>query len=202
MGSDLGSVEDAAGYNLRQQLRACRAERDQALKALLERDQAVAAAKVERDQAVAAAKVERDQAVAAAAELRFASQRSEAQSLRNEAQLQKARLRIRADAAAERRSVQRSKRPARGDFDILPDYAVPSNISQRGALDTQVTSTDSMSKEGRPGQATDTLRDRVQKRSRLMSAACTTLRYETTKRRTNDQGVLIGGGRIQHEKPG
>ena len=182
MGSDLGSVEDAAGYHLRQQLRACRAERDQALKALLERDQAVAAAKVERDQAVAAA-----------AELRFSGLRSEAQSLRTEAQLQKARLRIRAAVAAERRSAQRSKRPARGEFEIPSDYAVPSNVSQRGALDTQVTSTDSMSKEGRPGQATDTLRDRVQKRSRLMSAACTTLRYETTKRRTNGQGALIGG---------
>ncbi len=121
MGSDLGSPEDAAGYHLRQQLRACRAERDQALKALLERDQAVA----ERYQAVAAAKVERDQAVAAAAELRFASQRFKAQSLRNQAQLQTARLRIRVAIAAEQRSVERSKRPARGEFDIPSDYAVP-----------------------------------------------------------------------------
>jgi hypothetical protein len=182
-------VDDAAGYDLRQQLRAaaaaslavaaelraCQAERDRV--------------QAERDQAL----VERDQAVVAAAELRAAGQRGEAQSLRNAEALQTARLRIRAIAAAERRSVQRSKRPARGDFDILPDYAVPSNISQRGALDTQVTSTDSMSKEVRPGQATDTLRNRVQKRSRLMSAACTTLRYETTKRRTNGQGALIGG---------
>ncbi len=139
LGSDLGSVEDAAGYHLRQQLRACRAERDQAL--------------LERDQAVAAAKVERDQAVAAAAELRFASQRFEAQSLRNEAQLQKARLRIRAAIAAERRSVERSKRPARGEFNIPSDYAVPSNISQRGALDTQVTVSNEHRLDEQGGQA-------------------------------------------------
>ena len=41
LGSELGSVEDAASYDLRKQLRACQAERDQAL---VERDQAVAAA--------------------------------------------------------------------------------------------------------------------------------------------------------------
>ena len=131
MGSDLGSVEDAAGYHLRQQLRACRAERDQALKALLERDQAVAAAKVERDQAVAA------------------GQRSEAQSLRIAVALEKCRLRIRANAATERRTVLRSQRPVRGAFDLPSDYAVPSSISERGAHDTQVMSTDSISKEGR-----------------------------------------------------
>ena len=135
--------------------------------------------------------MERDQAIAAAAELRAAGQRGEAQSLRNTEALRKARLRIRADAAAKRRSEQR--RPVRGEFNLPPDYAVPSSISQRGALDTQVTSTDSISKEGRPRPARDTLQDRVRKKSRLLGAACTTLRYETTRRRTNDQGVLIGG---------
>ncbi len=69
------------------ELRACEADRDQAL-------------------------AERDRAVAAAAELRVAGQRlqrGEAQSLRNAETLDKARLTIRADTAAERRRVQRSK---------------------------------------------------------------------------------------------
>ena len=134
LGSELGSVEDAAGYHLRQQLRAaaaaalavaaelraCQAERDRALAVAAE----LRACQAERDQAL----VERDQAVVAAAELRAAGQRGEAQSFRNAEALQTARLRIRAIAAAERRSVQRSKRPARGEFDIPSDYAVPSNI--------------------------------------------------------------------------
>ena len=168
MGSEWGSVEDAAGYDLRKQLRACQAERDQAL-------------------------VERDQAVAAADELRFAGQRSEAQSLRITAALEKSRLRIRANAAAERRRLLSSQRPARGEFDIPSDYAVPLSISQRGAHDTQVMSTDSISKEGRQRPATDPLRDRVRKKSRLLGAATTTLRYETTQRRINDGGRIIGG---------
>ena len=134
MGSDLGSVEDAASYHLRQQLRAaavaalavaaelraCQVERD---RVQAESDRVHA----ERDQAL----MERDQAIAAAAELRAAGQRGEAQSLRNAQALQKARLRIRADAAAERRSVQCSQRPVRGAFDLPSDYAVPSSISQR-----------------------------------------------------------------------
>ncbi len=116
--SELGSVEDAAGYDLRQQLRAaaaaslavaaelraCQAERDRV--------------QAERDQAL----VERDQAVVAAAELRAAGQRGKAQSLRNAEALQTARLRIRAIAAAERRSVLRWQRPARGEFDIPYQY--------------------------------------------------------------------------------
>ena len=161
LGSELGSVEDAASYDLRKQLRACQAERDQAL-------------------------VERDQAVAAADELRSAGQRgAEA--------LEKCRLRIRANAATERRTVLRSQRPVRGAFDLPSDYAVPSSISERGAHDTQVMSTDSISKEGRQRPATDPLRDRVRKKSRLLGAASTTLRYETTQRRINDGGRIIGG---------
>ena len=196
LGSELGSVEDAAGYELRQQLRAaaaaslavaaelraCQAERD---RVQAERDRVQA----ERDQAL----VERDQAVAAAAELRAAGQRGEAQSLRNAEALKTARLRIRATAAAERRHVLSSQRPARGEFDLPSDYAVPSSISQRGAHDTQVMSTDSISKEGRQRPAKDLLRERVRKKSRLLGAASTTLRYETTKRRTNHQGDSIGG---------
>jgi hypothetical protein len=184
LGSDLGSVEDTAGYHLRHQLRAAAAAAS-ALAAAAE----LRAFEAQWDRAL----VERDLAIAAAAELRVAVQRGEVLSLRNAGMLQTARLRIRADRAAECRSAKRSQRPVRGEFNLPPDYAVPSNISHRCALDTQVTSTDSISKEGRPRPATDTLRDRVWKRSRLLGAASTTLRYETTGRRTNDQGVLIGG---------
>ena len=49
--------------------------------------------------------------------------------------------------------------PERGIFDLEPDYAVPFNITKRGALETQVRSTDSISNEGRPRLATKHLRE-------------------------------------------
>ncbi len=96
LGSDLGSLEDAAGYHLRQQLRAAAAAAAAALAAAAE----LRACEAQRDRAL----VERDRAIAAAAELRVAVQRGEALSLRNAGILQTARLRIRADRAAECRS--------------------------------------------------------------------------------------------------
>ena len=54
-------------------------------------------------------------------------------------------------------------------------------------------STESISKEGRQRPATDSLRGPVRKKSRLVSVGCTTLRYETTQRRINDEGRIIGG---------
>lgn len=167
-GSDLGSVEDAADYHLRQQLRAAAAE----LKACQEeRDRAIAAA--------AQASAERDRAVVVAS--------------RNADAMQAMRRKIRANAAADRRRMLRIDRPERGVFDLTPDYAVPLNISQRGALEMQVMSTDSISKEGRPRLAAEHLRDRVQKKARLLGAADTRLQYDTTKRRTNTEGRFIGG---------
>ena len=87
LGSELGSVEDAAGYELRQQLRAAAA-------ASLAVAAELRACQAERDRAL----VERDQAIAAAAELRVAGQRGEAQLFRNAEALQNASCTSRARA--------------------------------------------------------------------------------------------------------
>ena len=165
--SDLGSVEDAAGYNLRQQLKAA----EQRLKAAEQRLKAAEAAAEQRLKAaeaeLSACQAERDQARSERDQARGAGQRGEARLLQNAEVLRKARLRLRANAAARCRSERRSQRPPRGDFEIDPEYAVPSTVSQRGALDTQAMSTESISKEGRQRPATELLRGPVRKRSRL-----------------------------------
>ena len=76
--------------------------------------------------------------------------RAVAGASRNADKMEAMRLKIRANAAAERRRIMQLDRPARGVFDLAPDYAVPLNVSQRSALEMQVMSTDSISKEGRP----------------------------------------------------
>ena len=151
-GSELGSVEDAADYHLRQQLRATAAE----LKACQE---------------------ERDRAIAAAAEAILERNRAVAGASRNADKMEAMRLKIRANAAAERRRIMQLDRPERGVFDLAPDCAVPLNIGQRGAHETQVMSTDSISKEGRPRPrlTSEHLRDRVHKKARLLGAADTRL---------------------------
>ena len=176
-GSELGSVEDAADYHLRQQLRAA----------------AAAALAVAAE--LKACQEERDRAIAAAAEAILERNRAVAGASRNADKMEAMRLKIRANAAAERRRIMQLDRPKRGVFDLAPDYAVPLNIGQRGAHETQVMSTDSISKEGRPRPrlTSEHLRDRVHKKARLLGAADTRLQYDTTKRRTNAKGSFIGG---------
>ena len=163
-GSDLGSVEDAADY-LRQQLRAA----------------AAAALAVAAE--LKACQEERDRAIAAAAQASAERDRAVAGASRNADKMEAMRLKIRANAAAERRRIMQLDRPERGVFDLAPDCAVPLNIGQRGAHETQVMSTDSISKEGRPRPrlTSEHLRDRVHKKARLLGAADTRLQYDTTE---------------------
>ena len=56
----------------------------------------------------------------------------------------KMRCTLRDLKAADRRRDLRKSRPPRGEFQIDPNCAVPLNISDRGALDKQVMSTDSI----------------------------------------------------------
>jgi hypothetical protein len=116
-------VEDAADYNLRQQLRAAAAA---ALAVAAE----LKACQEERDRAIAATtelkacQEERDRAIAAAAQASAERDRAVIVASRNADAMQAMRRKIRANAAADRRRMLRIDRPERGVFDLTPDYAV------------------------------------------------------------------------------
>ena len=207
--SDLGSVEDAAHLQLRLELKACLAERD---RAIAERDAAIAKAIAERDAAIAerdaaakaiaerdAAFAERDAAASLAAELRTEVRSRQSKSLQAEAKMDQMRCTIRAAQARESRRVLRDFRPPRGEFQIDPNYAVPSNISERGALEKQVMSTDSISRENSSQPAGSTLGHRVQKKSRLMNIAETNTTFKPTARRKMLTETLLGGSNTAQE---
>ena len=200
--SELGSVEDAAHLQLRLELKACLAERDRAIsaasaaaKASAEKDAAAAKAIAERDAAIA----ERDAAASLAAELRTEVRSRQSKSLQAEAKMDQMRCTIRAAQARESRRVLRDLRPPRGEFQIDPNYAVPSNISERGALEKQVMSTDSISQENSSQPAGSTLGHRVQKKSRLMNIAETNTTFKPTARRKNEDGDFVGGSNTAQE---
>ena len=122
---------------------------------------------------------ERDQALAVAAELRAsqaerdrALESAEAQSLKTAEMLEKARRRIRADAAAHHRRVHRWERPERGVFELNPENAVPLDINERGARDASFEHRiDQQRGQAATGHRFSLRPGSNRKRSRLLSAA-------------------------------
>ena len=199
-------MEDAVQLQVR--VRLLTEERDRAIaaasaaaKASAEKDAAAAKLIAERDAAIA----ERDAAASLAAELRTEVRSRQAKSLQAEAKMDRMRCTIRAAHARESRRVLGALRPPRGEFQIDPNYTVPSNISERGALEKQVMSTDSISQENSSQPAGSTLGHRVQKKARLMNIAETNTTFKPTARRKNADGekmqteTLLGGSNTAQE---